>query len=161
MASRRSRHGTHLPRSNPTPNHPNFALTLSDPNHPNFNPNRNSLTPTLTLTRHDLPLYPTGGAAGGGLVNFVCEIPAGVTAKLEVRMLTPTPTPTPTPTLTLTLCMCICMISLGWRCRRGCRTTPPLPLALAHPPLRTTPQVNKKLPHNPIMQDTKKGAPPL
>jgi len=50
---------------------------------------------------HDLPLYPTGGAAGGGLVNFVCEIPAGVTAKLEV---------------------------------------------------------NKKLPHNPIMQDTKKGA---
>ena len=85
MASRRSRHGTHLPRSNPTPNHPNFALTLSDPNHPNFNPNPNSLTPTLTLTRHDLPLYPTGGAAGGGLVNFVCEIPAGVTAKLEVR----------------------------------------------------------------------------
>ena len=50
---------------------------------------------------HDLPLYPAGAAAGGGTVNFVCEIPAGVTAKLEVQ---------------------------------------------------------KKLPHNPIMQDTKKGA---
>jgi len=50
---------------------------------------------------HDLPLYPSGAAAGGGTVNFVCEIPAGVTAKLEVQ---------------------------------------------------------KKLPHNPIMQDTKKGA---
>ena len=50
---------------------------------------------------HDLPLYPEGAPAGGGTVNFVCEIPAGVTAKLEVQ---------------------------------------------------------KKLPNNPIMQDTKKGA---
>jgi len=50
---------------------------------------------------HDLPLYPEGAPAGGATVNFVCEIPAGVTAKLEVQ---------------------------------------------------------KKLPHNPIMQDTKKGA---
>ena len=48
---------------------------------------------------HDLPLYPEAGAASG-LVNFVCEIPKGVTAKLEVQ---------------------------------------------------------KKLPNNPIMQDTKKG----
>ena len=49
---------------------------------------------------HDLPLYPSGASAGGSLVNFVCEIPKGATAKLEVQ---------------------------------------------------------KKLPHNPIMQDTKKG----
>jgi len=48
---------------------------------------------------HDLPLYPD--AAQTDVVNFVCEIPKGVTAKLEVQ---------------------------------------------------------KKLPHNPIMQDTKKGA---
>ena len=48
---------------------------------------------------HDLPLYPEAGGASG-LVNFVCEIPKGVTAKLEVQ---------------------------------------------------------KKLPNNPIMQDTKKG----
>ena len=47
---------------------------------------------------HDLPLVPAG--ATGNLVNFMCEIPRGVTAKLEVQ---------------------------------------------------------KKLPHNPIMQDTKKG----
>lgn len=33
---------------------------------------------------HDLSLYPEGGAAAG-LVNFVCEIPKGVTAKLEVQ----------------------------------------------------------------------------
>merc|ERR1719440_1403243 len=46
---------------------------------------------------HDLPLYPSRSAK---VVNFVCEIPRGVAAKLEV---------------------------------------------------------NKKLPHNPIMQDTKKG----
>jgi len=62
---------------------------------------------------HDLPLYPQGvtpsttstssppSSSGPTLVNFVCEIPRGVTAKLEVQ---------------------------------------------------------KKLPHNPIMQDTKKGA---
>ena len=48
---------------------------------------------------HDLELYPTGVAAGS--VNFVCEIPRGATAKLEVQ---------------------------------------------------------KKVPQNPIMQDTKKGA---
>ncbi len=47
---------------------------------------------------HQLPLFPAGGA--GGVVNFVCEIPKGSTAKLEVQ---------------------------------------------------------KSLPHNPIMQDTKKG----
>jgi len=47
---------------------------------------------------HDLPLYPVGAAAN--IVNFVCEIPRGVTGKLEVQ---------------------------------------------------------KKLPNNPIMQDTKKG----
>ena len=38
---------------------------------------------------HDLPLYPEGGAGGpsaaAGVVNFVCEIPRGVTAKLEVQ----------------------------------------------------------------------------
>jgi len=33
---------------------------------------------------HDLPLYPSGGA-GGATVNFVCEIPRGQTAKLEVQ----------------------------------------------------------------------------
>jgi len=32
---------------------------------------------------HDLELYPSGGAAG--VVNFMCEIPKGVTAKLEVQ----------------------------------------------------------------------------
>jgi len=47
---------------------------------------------------HDLELYPKGAASG--VVNFMCEIPKGVTAKLEVQ---------------------------------------------------------KKVPHNPIMQDTKKG----
>jgi len=34
---------------------------------------------------HDLELYPNGGSASSGLVNFVCEIPKGVTAKLEVQ----------------------------------------------------------------------------
>jgi 3'-phosphoadenosine 5'-phosphosulfate synthase len=33
---------------------------------------------------HDLSLYPAGSTAAG-LVNFVCEIPKGVTAKLEVQ----------------------------------------------------------------------------
>ena len=33
---------------------------------------------------HDLELYPSGGASSG-LVNFMCEIPKGVTAKLEVQ----------------------------------------------------------------------------
>jgi len=47
---------------------------------------------------HDLELYPSG--APGGVVNFMCEIPKGTSAKLEVQ---------------------------------------------------------KKVPHNPIMQDTKKG----
>jgi len=49
---------------------------------------------------HQIPLHPPGSTPGSGLVNFVCEIPRGATAKLEVQ---------------------------------------------------------KKLPHNPIMQDTKKG----
>ena len=33
---------------------------------------------------HDLELYPSGGAASG-LVNFMCEIPKGVTAKVLPR----------------------------------------------------------------------------
>jgi len=36
---------------------------------------------------HDLPLYPSGVA--GSVVNFVCEIPKGVTAKLEVQKKVP------------------------------------------------------------------------
>jgi len=35
---------------------------------------------------HDLPLYPSSPS---GLVNFVCEIPRGVTAKLEVQKKVP------------------------------------------------------------------------
>ena len=41
---------------------------------------------------HDLELYPSGGAASG-LVNFMCEIPKGVTAKVLLprgRWLQPT-----------------------------------------------------------------------
>jgi len=37
---------------------------------------------------HDLPLYTASGAASG-IVNFVCEIPKGVTAKLEVQKKVP------------------------------------------------------------------------
>lgn len=36
---------------------------------------------------HDLELYPTGAAAR--IVNFVCEIPRGTTAKLEVQKRVP------------------------------------------------------------------------
>ena len=36
---------------------------------------------------HDLELYPTGAAAR--IVNFVCEIPRGTTAKLEVQKKVP------------------------------------------------------------------------
>jgi hypothetical protein len=36
---------------------------------------------------HDLELYPQGAASG--VVNFVCEIPKGVTGKLEVQKKVP------------------------------------------------------------------------